>query len=723
MQNLLSYKEKNTSEFKIYKEKFENLITGLSSQLENAERSMKNFTTKMLQDTEVNFKREYENMGIKIGDMRLENNKYAYQLQKNANELTAEKDKILSIKSEINKQLDDALDRCREMNKNTADNFESIKGEYHSIKSKFIELSEFIKDVRFRKNLGVEVTKTDIKKLTNKITSDSKKPTLTEHNYRANSQQHIENNFSKIKSSEAFNNNNMISNLDDNEKEQDDLNPNANYNSDDYHVESYVKEYIKGNSINMNHHNTQTHSNHVSLKQLYSNSKKGDESSKKNEKFKKKLINEEAIRSTRENIDCDNSNYNYNKNNSENFNQKISSEDYFSENKVFSGKVIKEQTESFKSVRENEKVNSENNAAYKTESTNALEKEENKLINKVIKNLDINIEDNNNNEAAEENYSTDSKLSPDAYRENNKKQNTKSKTDKKLPVILTNLQEERNTIEVINSENITDNNNKHKSALSLNTLIPNKVNQTNNNSNNVNKTSTKKFKDKFPLEKTNRNQSNNSGNQNKSWSLEKMEREELAKRAYINTEINTIVSKNANQNSNLNSSNNMSNKEFANILGEFNDNFFNFKKEFFKKISNTEQKINQIEYFSKKKFEELAGQIKNFLPINFNPYMKDFKEKIPESQISNAKINQFNVENLIINENLGAGQNFALKVIDTSNFRLPMNSNPVNKKNIKTVMLNKTNTNFPNLNNANSKSTRNASASNSRPILKETSRK
>jgi hypothetical protein len=166
----------------------------------------------------------------------------------------------------------------------------------------------------------------------------------------------------------------------------------------------------------------------------------------------------------------------------------------------------------------------------------------------------------------------------------------------------------------------------------------------------------------------------------------------------------------------------MSHKEFANILSEFNENFFDFKKEFFKKISNTEQKINHIEYFSKKKFEELAGQIKNFLPINFNPYMKDFKEKIPENLISNTKINQLNVENLIINENLGAGQNFSLKVIDTSNFRLPMNNN-LSKKNIKTVVLNKTNTNFPNINKINNKTTRNISANNSRPILRDTLRK
>jgi len=719
---------------------------------------MKNFTTKLLQDTEVNFKREYENIGVKIGDMRMENNKYAYQLQKNANELTAEKEKILTIKNEVNKQLDDALARCREMNKSTVDNFETIKGEYQNIKSKFVELSEFIKDVRFRKNLGVEVSKQDIKKLTNKITAEKPKMNIFVENSNIKNNLFTEKDgLMNINAEEISNkiNNNIIYNLDNYKEEEFEEN-----NSDDYNVESYVKEYIKGKSSNVKQVN-----NNISLKQLNSNSKKSDSNKKSNSK-KNKLSKEDGYRNTRDNIDCDTSNRNIIKINNENNIENLQGA-YLEEIQINNKQTIKEDLENSKniqkmeSLKNKELVNHENSnikiegtfkienkteKIKRSESSHILEREENKAIDNVIKNLDIDLEENN---VLQENYSSDSKLSPDNKELNINKfnQNTstanpnlitknlnkiefgksksKSKSDNKL-------RDEIKTSPIKNilgsaKESTSNNNAKQTTNNSSNNLN----NNSNKNLNNINKNNTKKVKEKFSIEVNNNdNKKQSNGNNNSSWSLEKIEEEEKSKKTYLNTEVNTLNSNNTNSNSNFhsvkNNNSNMTNKEFASILSEFNEKFFLFKKEFFKRISDTEQKINQMEYFSKKKFEELAGQIKNYLPINFNPYMKDFKDKISENANSNTKINQLNVENLIINENLG-GQNFSLKVIDTSNFKLPQNLNPV-KKNLKNIVLNKTNNNFLYLNNNtntnfNLKTARNASASNTRPILKETSKK
>ena len=37
-----------------------------------------------------------------------------------------------------------------------------------------------------------------------------------------------------------------------------------------------------------------------------------------------------------------------------------------------------------------------------------------------------------------------------------------------------------------------------------------------------------------------------------------------------------------------------------------------------------ERKIIELEYFTKKKFDELVKEIKNFIPIHFNSYVKDY---------------------------------------------------------------------------------------------------
>ena len=161
-------------------------------------------------------------------------------------------------------------------------------------------------------------------------------------------------------------------------------------------------------------------------------------------------------------------------------------------------------------------------------------------------------------------------------------------------------------------------------------------------------------------------------------------------------------------------------QELAILPNDLNENLFILKKEFFKKINLTEQRINQIEYFAKKKLEELASQIKNYIPINFNAYIKDFKEKISDNNynaVNSKKINQLNVENLYINENILGNKNFSVNVVDTTSFKMPLPN--LKKNNIKTVNLNR---NVFNGNN-NAKTARNVSATVLRPVLKDPMRK
>ena len=48
------------------------------------------------------------------------------------------------------------------------------------------------------------------------------------------------------------------------------------------------------------------------------------------------------------------------------------------------------------------------------------------------------------------------------------------------------------------------------------------------------------------------------------------------------------------------------------------------KFEVSKEKGDVERKIIELEYFTKKKFDELVKEIKIFIPIHFNSYVKDF---------------------------------------------------------------------------------------------------
>ena len=55
-----------------------------------------------------------------------------------------------------------------------------------------------------------------------------------------------------------------------------------------------------------------------------------------------------------------------------------------------------------------------------------------------------------------------------------------------------------------------------------------------------------------------------------------------------------------------------------------------------------ENRIIELEFFTKKKFDELVSEIKNFIPIHFNSYIRDYK--IIQSPDKKKKIRQISLE-------------------------------------------------------------------------------
>jgi len=67
------------------------------------------------------------------------------------------------IKEEIIKKFNEKIQDLKIVSNNTIDSFSDFKLEFNTIKNKFLELVEFIRDVRFRKNKGGDMKKRKIK--------------------------------------------------------------------------------------------------------------------------------------------------------------------------------------------------------------------------------------------------------------------------------------------------------------------------------------------------------------------------------------------------------------------------------------------------------------------------------------------------------------------------------------------------------------------------------
>ena len=165
-----SYKEKNTLDLKAYKEKLELNIKTFNTLLDNNNKSQIKYINEMYEKNFKECKNMIDILGERITDMRIENSRYAVELVGKSINLTKEWDKIQNIKEELMNNFNEKIQEFRALSNNTINSFSEYKDEFTSIKRKFLELAEFIRDIRFRKNIGGEIKKKEIRCITKKIT-------------------------------------------------------------------------------------------------------------------------------------------------------------------------------------------------------------------------------------------------------------------------------------------------------------------------------------------------------------------------------------------------------------------------------------------------------------------------------------------------------------------------------------------------------------------------
>ena len=153
LNDLLEAKKKQGMDLKTYKDKLENLIGVFEKRVNATGEQFKEYCNICFDNFDKNSNDRYNALEEKMNSLRMENVKYSSELIERSNELKMDWEKIMNIKTEIYAKLDSELKNFTKINNNLLKIFESQKSEFTLLKNRFTELSEFIKDVRFRNNI------------------------------------------------------------------------------------------------------------------------------------------------------------------------------------------------------------------------------------------------------------------------------------------------------------------------------------------------------------------------------------------------------------------------------------------------------------------------------------------------------------------------------------------------------------------------------------------
>ena len=163
------FKEKQILDLKNYKDKLENLIKQFKLQNENSNNTFINHCKKILKECKESFEERVKITEEKLDNLRVENNRYSNDLLDATKKIKLDWDNLDSYKKEINDKFDNNEKNVKQFHDNIIKQFENAKNDNLLVKQKFTNLSEFIKDVRFRRNIGQTVKRREFKDMSKKI--------------------------------------------------------------------------------------------------------------------------------------------------------------------------------------------------------------------------------------------------------------------------------------------------------------------------------------------------------------------------------------------------------------------------------------------------------------------------------------------------------------------------------------------------------------------------
>ena len=167
--DLNAFKERNVLDLVPYKKKIEETLEYIKLQIDHIISSCNQFTIKSVNDCEQRMKSLIQLYDDRLQDTRVENAHYSVGLQKKSEELSSLIKDMYEIKIDLNQKFKEQVANIKGDQRTLVRLFTSYKKEFRVIKDKFIQLSEFIRDVRFRVNIAPDVHRKEFIAISKKL--------------------------------------------------------------------------------------------------------------------------------------------------------------------------------------------------------------------------------------------------------------------------------------------------------------------------------------------------------------------------------------------------------------------------------------------------------------------------------------------------------------------------------------------------------------------------
>ena len=206
----ITYREKNSLDLNTYKKKLESICQLFQNQKDNILNQSNSMINKKLYEIEEKFKNLMLLYDERLSGTRAENAEYIKNMQGTFNTLKNEITEIQNLKGRIFEEIKSEGKILRHENEITQSIFFGYKKEFNLLKEKFTQLGDFIKDVRFRVNLGQEVKRREFHRISNiidfsKTLNIEKDGTISENN-----NYDINNELNELNKIREFNENNLF---------------------------------------------------------------------------------------------------------------------------------------------------------------------------------------------------------------------------------------------------------------------------------------------------------------------------------------------------------------------------------------------------------------------------------------------------------------------------------------------------------------------------------
>ena len=230
-----NYREKNNMDLEKYKKKLETLIGQFKLQIDGSQNKYFSFCNEKIIEVKNKFDEQFNFIDEKINKMRMDNGKHSFDLIQKTEELQTKINTIDNISDEVNNKINEEMNKYKKYNDDLIKIFDSQREEFKIIKIRFTELSEFIKDVRFMKNINNYSKANNNKEFDSAAFLKNSKQLGKKLNFNKNQKitQEEENKYININNNEnTINNNKDNIKISDKEKEsKTNINFNSTYNN------------------------------------------------------------------------------------------------------------------------------------------------------------------------------------------------------------------------------------------------------------------------------------------------------------------------------------------------------------------------------------------------------------------------------------------------------------------------------------------------------------